>query len=60
MAAVGKVFSSRTRYEGAQRLARAGRGPLGRMPVPGWTPMRDLPAVPEQSFRDWWRERRAG
>jgi len=60
MAAAGKVFQSRARYEGAQRLARMGRGPLGRMPVPGWTPMRDLPEVPAQSFRDWWRERRAG
>ena len=26
-------------------------------PLSGWTSARDLPAVPQQSFRDWWRER---
>jgi hypothetical protein len=26
----------------------------------GWTTMRDLPDIPDQTFRDWWRERRAG
>jgi L-lactate dehydrogenase complex protein LldF len=62
MGALARVFSSRTRYERAQRLARAGNGPLGRMPGPlsAWTTMRELPEVPEQTFRDWWRERRAG
>jgi hypothetical protein len=24
-----------------------------------WTAMRDLPEVPEQSFRDWWTTRDA-
>jgi L-lactate dehydrogenase complex protein LldF len=51
------VFGTRERYERAQRLARLGRGPLRRVPVPGWSAMRDLPEVPPQSFRDWWRER---
>jgi L-lactate dehydrogenase complex protein LldF len=65
MGALARVFASRSRYERAQRLARAGRGPLawtgGRAPgLTGWTTMRELPEVPEQSFRDWWRERRAG
>jgi L-lactate dehydrogenase complex protein LldF len=62
MSALTRVFSSRTRYERAQRLARGGNGPLGRMPGPlsAWTTMRELPEVPEQTFRDWWRERRAG
>jgi L-lactate dehydrogenase complex protein LldF len=61
MSALARVFSSRTRYERAQRLARGGNGPLGRMPGPlaAWTTMRELPEVPEQTFRDWWRERRA-
>jgi L-lactate dehydrogenase complex protein LldF len=60
MAAAGKVFGSRAAYERAQRLSKLGRGPLGRLPVPGWSPMRDLPEVPERTFREWWRERRAG
>jgi L-lactate dehydrogenase complex protein LldF len=60
MDAVGAVFSSRTRYEAAQRLSRLGRGPLAKLPVPGWTAMRELPEVPAQTFREWWRERRAG
>jgi L-lactate dehydrogenase complex protein LldF len=58
MHAVGKVFSSRRRYEGAQKLSKLGRGPLGRLPVPGWSTMRELPEVPEQTFREWWRRRR--
>jgi len=54
------VFANQQRYERAQRLARLGRGPLRRLPVPGWTAARELPRVPEQSFREWWRERRPG
>jgi L-lactate dehydrogenase complex protein LldF len=59
MTALARVFESRGRYERAQRLARGGNGPLGRMPGPlsAWTAMRDLPQVPAQTFRDWWRER---
>jgi L-lactate dehydrogenase complex protein LldF len=60
MAAAAKVFSTRRRYERAQKLSKLGRGPLGRVPVPGWSAMRDLPEVPESTFREWWRERRAG
>ena len=65
MDAMGKVFASPKRYERAQRLARFGRGPLGHVgeAVPllsGWTAMRELPEFPDQTFRDWWRERRAG
>jgi L-lactate dehydrogenase complex protein LldF len=57
MDVVGKVFSSRKRYEGAQKLSKLGRGPLGRLPVPGWSTMRELPEVPEQTFREWWHGR---
>jgi len=62
MDALARVFGSRAAYERAQRLARAGNGPLGRLPGPlsGWTAMRELPDVPEQSFRDWWAARDAG
>ncbi len=60
MAAVARVFGGRRRYEAAQRLARRGQGPLARLPggpLAGWTAMRDLPDVPDQAFRDWWRAR---
>jgi L-lactate dehydrogenase complex protein LldF len=61
MDALARVFRSRGAYERAQRLARVGNGPLGRLPGPlsGWTAMRDLPVVPEQPFRDWWAGRNA-
>ncbi len=59
MDALARVFGSRGRYERAQRMARLGNGPLARLPGPlsGWTEMRELPAVPEQTFRDWWADR---
>ena len=57
MRAAAKVFSTRGGYERAQRLSKLGRGPLGRVPVPGWSTMRELPAVPESTFREWWRTR---
>jgi L-lactate dehydrogenase complex protein LldF len=63
MKALARVFASRRAYERAQRLARAGRGPMARLPVGplrGWTAVRDLPEVPERPFRSWWRERSRG
>ncbi len=62
---VAYTFADRTRYEMAQKLARLGQGPfvqngnIGNLPGPmaGWSTTRDLPPVPEQSFRDWWRSR---
>jgi L-lactate dehydrogenase complex protein LldF len=57
MDVAGKVFASRKRYEAAQRLSKLGRGPLGKLPVPGWSAMRDLPEVPPHTFREWWRQR---
>ncbi|MGI8649550.1 MAG: LutB/LldF family L-lactate oxidation iron-sulfur protein [Rubrobacter sp.] len=66
MAGMARAFSERARYEGAQKLARAGQLPFKRggniksLPgfLGGWTSVRDLKAVPKQSFRDWWRENR--
>jgi L-lactate dehydrogenase complex protein LldF len=60
MRAAGRMFASRGAYERAQRLSKLGRGPLGKVPVPGWSTMRELPEVPDATFREWWRERRAG
>jgi L-lactate dehydrogenase complex protein LldF len=63
MGTIAKVFASQRKYEVAQKLARLQRGPLTRLGanapgMGGWTKVRELPDVPEQSFRDWWRERR--
>ena len=63
MQAVARVFTSRRAYESAQRAARRGQGPFVRDgsvrqlpgPLGAWTSARDLPAVPRQSFREWWR-----
>ena len=65
MGGMARVFSSRRRYEAAQRLGRIGqwpfvrRGRISRLPgqLGGWTAMRDLPPVPAESFRAWWRRR---
>ena len=57
MRVLGRVFASRRGYERAQRLARLGRGPLARLALRKWTRARELPPVPEQSFREWWRAR---
>jgi L-lactate dehydrogenase complex protein LldF len=65
MRALARVFGDRRRYERAQRLARAGRSPIGRGlarrlpgPLAAWTSSRELPEVPEKTFREWWRETR--
>jgi L-lactate dehydrogenase complex protein LldF len=57
METVGRVFASQRRYEQAQKLARLGHGPIVAAALPGWSAMRGLPEVPEQTFRDWWRSR---
>jgi L-lactate dehydrogenase complex protein LldF len=59
------IFGSRTRFEAAQRLGRLAQWPLvsdGWMrPLPGmlgnWTKVRDLRALPSQTFREWWKLR---
>jgi L-lactate dehydrogenase complex protein LldF len=58
MAAMARVFASRRAYEAAQRMARLGRGPLASAALRPWTRSRELPVVPEQTFREWWREHR--
>jgi len=60
MGAMARVFASRRTYEAAQRMAKLGRGPLASAALRPWTRSRELPEVPEQTFREWWRERGAG
>ena len=70
MQAAAKIFLSESRYVAAQRLARMGqlvfkRGDqLRNLPgmAGGWTKFRDLKPIPQQSFREWHRQRarRAG
>jgi L-lactate dehydrogenase complex protein LldF len=57
MAAMARVFASRRAYAAAQRAAKLGRGPLAAAALRPWTRSRELPEIPEQTFRDWWRER---
>jgi L-lactate dehydrogenase complex protein LldF len=65
MRAMGKSFSDRRLYEGAQKAARVGQWPLARggtihrLPgrLAGWTQVRDLEPIPEQTFREWWKSR---
>jgi L-lactate dehydrogenase complex protein LldF len=60
MRLVAGAFSTRRRYEAAQRLARLGRGPLMRFPagpLAAWSATREPPDIPKQTFREWWRER---
>jgi L-lactate dehydrogenase complex protein LldF len=68
MRAVAWAFSTRGRYERAQRLARIGQWPLARgrerierapPPLSAWTAARDLRALPDQTFREWWKSRPA-
>ncbi len=62
---LSRTFSDRKRYERAQRMAQKGQwlfaknGTISRLPgkLNGWTATRDLPAIPKESFRDWWRKR---
>ena len=65
MKVAATIFASRTRFEAAQRLGQIGQWPLvshGWMRnLPGmlgnWTRVRDLRALPQQTFRQWWKQR---
>jgi L-lactate dehydrogenase complex protein LldF len=62
------AFSNSTRLSAVQKLARIGQQPFERdgmlRNLPGmlgaWTATRDLPAIPNESFREWWAKRGHG
>jgi L-lactate dehydrogenase complex protein LldF len=63
MRAAGWVFRAPGRLARVQRLGgRVRRLVPKRLPGPlaAWTDTRDLPEVPAESFRDWWRRSGAG
>jgi L-lactate dehydrogenase complex protein LldF len=61
------LFEHPRQYEAAQRMARTGQGifekdgKLVNLPgmAGGWTQFRDLRALPNQTFREWWKKNRA-
>jgi L-lactate dehydrogenase complex protein LldF len=62
----GRVFRSQRAYALAQRLARLAQRPFAQSgwikrfppgPFRAWGRSRDLPAVPKQTFREWWESR---
>lgn len=65
MQGLSRMFSNRLTYEAAQRMGQKGQWPLVKeghitsLPgfLSGWTAMRDLQAMPQETFRDWWRKR---
>ncbi|HRW06794.1 MAG TPA: LutB/LldF family L-lactate oxidation iron-sulfur protein [Caldilineaceae bacterium] len=65
MKVLAKIFGSRSNYENAQEMGKWGQLPLQRdgyiewLPglLGGWTEVRDLPAVPKETFREWWEKR---
>jgi len=66
MQTLARVFSDPQLYERAQRMAKVGQWPfarggsIGRLPgrLAGWTSVRDLKPIPQQTFREWWKRNR--
>jgi L-lactate dehydrogenase complex protein LldF len=70
MKAMSMIFRSERRFRAAQRMGRMAEAPLvrkdgkgdgwiGWLPgmLGGWTQVRDLQAMPAETFRDWWEKR---
>ena len=69
MKAANFAFGSGARFRMAQRFGKLGLrlftgkdGWIRKLPSLGarWTLSRDLPAMPDQTFRQWWTERESG
>ena len=66
MKTMSRIFQSERLLRWAHKLARLGQGPFVNHGViesiPGlsaWTSGRNLLAIPKQSFREWWKERKS-
>jgi L-lactate dehydrogenase complex protein LldF len=68
MAAAAYVMRDEKRFAAATRSMRWGRplmkdghlrGPLSSV-MTGWSSSRDVPTLPDQTFREWWAERESG
>ncbi len=68
MRAMAMIFRSERRFRAAQRMGRMAEAPLvgkdgwiGWLPgmLGGWTQVRDLQSMPEETFREWWENRGA-
>lgn len=65
MRVLARTFRNNRNYERAQKLARTGQalfardGVITRLPgmLSMWTQTRDMKAIPDQTFREWWRTR---
>jgi L-lactate dehydrogenase complex protein LldF len=59
MAVVGRAFRHPRAYRAGQRLARLFQVPARVLPGPlrVWRRSRELPELPRETFRDWWRSR---
>jgi L-lactate dehydrogenase complex protein LldF len=55
MAAFGLAESGRIAL--GQKLLRIAHRPLEHLMMEAWTDSRELPAIPQQSFREWWSKR---
>jgi L-lactate dehydrogenase complex protein LldF len=68
MKAAGYALENADRFAKAQKLARLAQIPFNQsgtirsLPgmLAGWTSVRDLAAVPPESFREWWAKRERG
>ena len=66
MAAMARVFGSARLFAMAQRAGALAQKPVARDglirslpgPLAGWSAMRDLKAIPAETFRDWWQKTR--
>lgn len=57
MKAAAWTLSGSDHLATAQKLLHIARKPLEAFGAPGWSETRDLPPIPQQSFRDWWKSR---
>jgi L-lactate dehydrogenase complex protein LldF len=60
MKGAATAFASGRRLDLAERLGRLGTAVASRVGASAWTSARELPRVPRESFRGWWRRTGGG